>query len=117
MPPGYRARRGDDNAEDNLYKVIEEVERDIFERQELANYKTQAKLVERKIETEATLIETILRLVINQAEERGLKKSAAGDSSKIEHAQVSREQLENAQCSDLVFLIRTMDNLRHGKQS
>ena len=47
MPPGYRARRGDDNAEDNLYKVIEEVERDIFERQELANYKTQAKLVER----------------------------------------------------------------------
>ena len=49
MPPGYGGRnRGDAaNQEDYLDKVIEEVERDIFERQELANYKAQAKLVER----------------------------------------------------------------------
>ena len=49
MPPGHRGRNRGDAAEqdDYLNKVIEEVERDILERQELANYKAQAKLIER----------------------------------------------------------------------
>jgi len=40
------------------------VEDDIFEKQEQPGFKAQAKFVERQLETEDTLIETVLRLVI-----------------------------------------------------
>lgn len=36
----------------------------------MANYKALAKTLERQLETEDTLIETILRLVINFAEDK-----------------------------------------------
>ena len=78
MPPGYRGgRRGEDQADLGDHKldtIIEQVERDVFERQELTNYKIQAKLLERQLEVEDTVIETILRLVINFAEKKILKK-------------------------------------------
>lgn len=40
------------------------VEEEIFDKLEQASYKAQAKFVEKQLEAEDTLIETILRLVI-----------------------------------------------------
>lgn len=120
MPPGYRGygarNRGDgEDPNEHIDKVIENVERHVFDRQELANYKAQAKLIERQIETEDTLIETILRLIINQSDDRLIKNDKSANASKNENSQVTKEALENAQCSELMCLITTLDMLRQSK--
>jgi len=98
-------RAGEEEADNGLKKldlVIEKVERDLFEKLEHAGFKAQAKFMERQLETEDTLIETILRLVIQFAEEKHYDAKAL----------VPREAQENAQSSEIIFLIHSLDEQR-----
>ena len=77
--------------------MIARVEDDIFDKLEQTGFKAHARIVEKQLETEDTLIETILRLVIQFAEDRKIDQGS--------NAAASRENLENVSAAEITFLI------------
>ena len=84
------------------------VEDDILEKKEQAGFKAQAKHLERQLETEDTLIETVLRLVIQFTEEKTYDRTGP---------LVTSEMLENVNAAEITYLIYSLEDLRQAQSS
>ena len=108
MPPRHR----DEPIQavtDKIESVIARVEDDIFDKLEQTGFKAQARIVEKQLETEDTMIETILRLIIQFAEDRKFEQG--------NNAAATRENLENVSAAEITFLIQTLEDLRQPNSS
>lgn len=94
---------GAEQVMDRIESVIMHVEDDILDKKEQASFKAQAKFLERQLETEDNLIETVLRLVIQFAEEKSYEQTGA---------LVTREMLENVSAAEITYLIYSLEDLR-----
>ena len=72
--------------------MIKRVEADIFEKVDTVQYKSVARQLERQLDTEDLLVETLLSLVISFAEEHDCAVSA----NSLEASLLSKATMENA---------------------